>query len=198
MPLAALEIGDVLVSSAEFLYEKRKPTLLPDVADFFVIQGNIDNAVTSDGSSSVVSSLPMYADDSGKLLTGSLVTVSEDGSLDIPAGETYNIDGEAHNHNFDDLVDVVAAGITLDEVIAKADKYQATFVNLDWEGEAAPYTITVLQNAHKLQTVSSVMVIDASKDLVSTGVNIDKDLTEGHTVVLSSMVKFAGKYSFVG
>ena len=74
-------------------------------AEFFVLQGNLNDVILSTGDASVVNALPVYDSENGKLLAPTNVVVGEDGSLNIPAGETYNIDGEAHNHNFNDLTD---------------------------------------------------------------------------------------------
>jgi len=75
--LGTLETADVIVAAID------TPV---DAADFFVLQGNISNAVMFSETTATVDSLPVFSDSTGKNLKGSSTIFDTEGYLDTPVG----------------------------------------------------------------------------------------------------------------
>lgn len=185
--LGELEPGDVIVAAVDGADE---------ASEFFALQANLVNAVTSVSTSVDNKSVPRFDGTSGKIIKGSSVIIEDNGSIDIPAGQTYNVGGSPHNHTFDNLTDVKNAGITLTDVIAKTDVYYAAFTADDWEGSQAPYTIEIPAATHKLSESRAILgqVKNASGEDVVVGVSV----SSSGLVTLKTQIKFAGSVTLVG
>lgn len=184
VPSTHLEVGDVLVAKAN---------AASTAADFFVLQGNITDAITGSSASSVDTAVAIFDGTNARVIKASGVTIDASGNVNIPSGAVYKINGVAHTHALTDLSDNTN-GITFANIEAKTDKYQAAFATTDWQGEAAPYTLTVASATHGLTGVADVMVLDSNSDYAGVAINVSST----DAVVLSSMEKFAGSISIIG
>ena len=182
-PAADLEVGDVLVAKAN---------AASTAADFFVLQGNIDDAVTNSNSVTDLS-VAIFDGTSGRVIKGSSVSIDASGNVNIPTGAVYKINGVAHTHALTDLSDNTN-GITFANIEAKTDKYQNSFATTDWVGDSAPYSITVAASTHGLEGVASVQVLDNDNDIAGVAINV----SSADAVVITSMEKFAGSISIIG
>jgi hypothetical protein len=121
--LGTLEVGDALVARVNDA---------ADPAEFFVLQANLVDAVTSVSVTSTDNALPRFDGTNGKIIQNSLVTIDDNGSMNIPSGQAYLVNG-------------------VDILTANARKYALTFNDsTDWDGVAAPYSIAVLGTTHGL------------------------------------------------
>ena len=196
-----LEVGDVLVASLDGAN---------DGSEFFALQANLTNAVTSDGSLVTANNIPIYSDTTGKAIKDSNVGIDASGNLLLPAGADVLIDGTSILDGVtESLVSVDASGnidlpagteyringVNIIEIAV--DKFTKSFNDTtDWVGASAPYTITILESEHSLGVNDNldVTVLDSTGDQVVVNWNA---ATTG-TVVLSSNAKFAGKVILMG
>ena len=84
-------------------------------------------------------------------------------------------------------------GMWLEPIPASAQKYSLEFIETDWVGEAAPYTITVFARTHALGSTNVLIptIWDADGNNAAwTIVNITVDIYG--TVIFSSPTKFVG------
>ena len=190
--LGHLELGDVVFAAVDGA---------SDDEDFFVLQANITDAITSDGTVSVAGNLPVYDDETGRVLTPTNVAITENGSLNLEAGQKFLVDGEQHKHSFDDLIDVQEAEVDLDSLISAAQeathKKVVEFDNdSDWAGSEAPYAFTISQETHGLAEDNSIMVTvrDTNGAVLETSVTVDQD----GDVTIQSHTKFAGSAILIG
>lgn len=183
-PSAHVEVGDVLVAKAN---------AASTAADFFVLQGNITDAITGSSASSVDTAVAIFDGTNARVIKASGVTIDASGNVNIPSGAVYKINGVAHTHALTDLSDNTN-GITFTNIEAKTDKYQASFTTTDWVGDAAPYSITVASATHGLSGVANVMVLDNNSDYAGVAINV----SSSDAVVINSMEKFAGSISIIG
>jgi len=167
--IGELEVGDVLTATVDGADE---------ASEFFAMQGNITDAVTSASASSTDNTIARFDSITGKVIQASNVSIDDSGSIDLPSGQTYKING----------TDVLASVIS---------KSKQSFNNTtDWVGGAAPYTFTVAAATHALTTddLLQVQVRDDSGNVVETDVEIQAD----GDVVISSNTKFTGSTIIVG
>ena len=183
-PSAHVEVGDVLVAKAN---------AASTAADFFVLQGNITDAITGSSVSSTDTAVAIFDGTNARVIKASGVTIDASGNVNIPSGAVYKINGVAHTHALTDLSDNTN-GITFANIEAKTDKYQASFATTDWVGDAAPYSITVASATHGLTGVANVMVLDSNSDYAGVAINVSAT----DAVVINSMEKFAGSISIIG
>jgi hypothetical protein len=183
-PSAHLEVGDVIVAKAN---------AASAAADFFVLQGNITDAITGSSASSADTAVAIFDGTNARVIKASGVTIDASGNVNIPSGAVYKINGVAHTHALTELSDNTN-GITFANIEAKTDKYQAAFVANDWQGEAAPYSFTVAAATHGLKGVADVMVLDNDNDVAGVAINV----SSADAVVINSMEKFAGSISIIG
>ena len=183
-PSAHVEVGDVLVAKAN---------AASTAADFFVLQGNITDAITGSSVSSTDTAVAIFDGTNARVIKASGVTIDASGNVNIPSGAVYKINGVAHSHDITALSDNTN-GITFANIEAKTDKYQASFATTDWVGDAAPYSITVASATHGLSGVANVMVLDSNYDYAGVAVNV----SSSDAVVINSMEKFAGSISIIG
>jgi hypothetical protein len=183
-PSAHVEVGDVLVAKAN---------AASTAADFFVLQGNITDAITGSSVSSTDTAVAIFDGTNARVIKASGVTIDASGNVNIPSGAVYKINGVAHTHALTDLSDNTN-GITFANIEAKTDKYQASFTTTDWVGDAAPYSITVASATHGLTGVANVMVLDSNSDYAGVAINVSAT----DAVVINSMEKFAGSISIIG
>ena len=183
-PSAHVEVGDVLVAKAN---------AASTAADFFVLQGNITDAITGSSVSSTDTAVAIFDGTNARVIKASGVTIDASGNVNIPSGAVYKINGVAHTHALTDLSDNTN-GITFANIEAKTDKYQASFATTDWVGDSAPYSITVASATHGLSGVANVMVLDSNSDYAGVAINVSAT----DAVVINSMEKFAGSISIIG
>jgi len=145
--LGYLEVGDALVASADAADE---------AAEFFVLQANLTDAVTSSSVSSTDNAIVRMDGENGKIAQTSLATVSDTGSVNIPAGEAYLVNNVS-----------IMTGV--------AHKYAADILVADWVGASAPFTYTISAATHGLGATRDIMVAvqDSNNDVVMTGANVD-------------------------
>jgi hypothetical protein len=100
--LGHLEVGDMVISKVA------DPTT---TSEWFAIQTNITNAVTSNGATTILEAIPVYADTTGKVIKGSGVTIDSSGVIHFPpgggieGGSSYDIDlGSLNDVNLSGLV----------------------------------------------------------------------------------------------
>ena len=166
--LGHLEVGDVLVASTDGA---------PSASDFFVIQGNITDAVTTSSSSSTDNALVRMDGTGGHTVQTSSATLDDSGNMVLPGtikASQVNIDSSGS------AVKVVSS-------------YEATFASTDWTGAAAPYTIAIAKSTHGVDSPKLVEVLDSDGDMAGINVAIASE-----TVTLSTQVKFAGKAIIMG
>ena len=183
-PSTHLEVGDVLVAKAN---------AASTAADFFVLQGNITDAITGSSVSSTDTAVAIFDGTNARVIKASGVTIDASGNVNIPSGAVYKINGVAHTHAITALSDNTN-GITFANIEAKTDKYQADFTTTDWVGDSAPYSITVASATHGLEGVASVQVLDSNYDYAGVAINV----SSSDAVVINSMEKFAGSISIIG
>jgi len=171
--LGLLEVGDVLTAKADEA----------DAAEeFFLFQGNVTDSVTSSAASSTDNALPRFDGESGKVIQASPVTVDDNGSVNIPSGQAYKVDGV-------DIMTTLGAS-------ALAHKFAAAFNDTtDWAGASAPFTRTIAAATHGLGASQDIMVQvrDSSNAVVELDVTTDTD----GLVTLTSNTKFAGRVMLV-
>lgn len=166
--LGHLEVGDVLVASSDGA---------SSASDFFVIQGNITDAVTTSSSSSTDNALVRMDGTGGHTVQTSSATLDDSGNMVLPGtikASQVNIDSSGN------AVKVVSS-------------YEATFASTDWTGAAAPYTIAIAKSTHGVDSPKLVEVLDSDGDMAGINVAIASE-----TVTLSTEVKFAGKAIIMG
>ncbi len=167
--LGHLEVGDALVAGADSASV---------AADFFALQANLTDAVTSASTSSTDNALPRFDGANGKIIQNSLVTIDDAGSVNIPTGQAYLING-------------------VDILTANARKYALTFNDsTDWDGVSAPYSIAVLGTTHNLTASAAVSV--TVRDSSGAEVEVDTTVNSSGDVTLISNAKFAGNAVFIG
>lgn len=167
--LGTLEVGDALIA---------RVNAAADPAEFFALQANLVDAVTSVSATSTDNALPRFDGTNGKIIQNSLVTIDDNGSVNIPAGQAYLVNG-------------------VDILTANARKYALTFNDsTDWDGVAAPYSIAVLGTAHNLTASAAVSV--TVRDSSGAEVEVDTTVNGSGDVTLISNAKFAGSAVFIG
>lgn len=167
--LGTLEVGDALIA---------RVNAAADPAEFFALQANLVDAVTSVSATSTDNALPRFDGTNGKIIQNSLVTIDDNGSVNIPTGQAYLVNG-------------------VDILTANARKYALTFNDsTDWDGESAPYSITVLGTTHTLTASAAVSV--TVRDSSGAEVEVDTTVNGSGDVTLISNVKFAGSAVFIG
>lgn len=62
--------------------------------------GIVDNVGVTGPESSTTDAIPRYVSTDGLSIKNSLVTISDAGVVNIPSGQTYNINGVAHAHDY--------------------------------------------------------------------------------------------------
>jgi len=167
--LGLLEVGDALVASVSGADE---------ASEFFVLQANLTDAVTSDGNPVTANSIPVASGTTGRIIKGSSVTIDASGSVNIPAGQAFKVNN-------------------IDILTANARKYGAAFNGTtDWVGASAPFTITTAAATHALGASADLNVIvkDSSGDVVEVDVNV----SGSGDVIISSNAKFAGRIGIIG
>lgn len=190
--LGHLEIGDALVASVD------NAAL---AADFFVLQANLTDAVTSDGLASVNNAIARFDGTTGRVIKNSGASVTNDGSVNVPAGEGFLVDGVQHKHAFADLTDVQESNVDLETLVATVDSASQRAViafddTTDWVNASAPYTITIDAASHGLSADNSIVAVvrDSAGAVVETGLSI----AANGTVVITSNTKFAGSVAIHG
>ncbi|MDX9776783.1 MAG: hypothetical protein RBT40_12680 [Petrimonas sp.] len=167
--LGHLEVGDALVASIDGA---------DAAAEFFALQANLTDAVTSDGNVSTDNAIARFDGTTGRMIQNSLVTVDDNGSVNIPAGQAYLVNG-------------------IDILTANARKYALTFNDTtDWDGAAAPYSIAVLGTTHNLTASAAVSV--TVRDSSGAEVEVDTTVNGSGDVTLISNAKFAGSAVLIG
>lgn len=166
--LGHLEAGDVLVASADGA---------STAADFFVIQGNITDAVTTSSSSSTDNCLVRMDGTNGHIIQNSNATLDDSGNL-VLAGASQSTQVNITSGN--SAVKVVSS-------------YEHSFLATDWQGAAAPYTIAIAKATHGVDSPKIVEVLDSDGDMAGINVAIASEV-----VTLSAEVKFAGTATIMG
>lgn len=85
----AVEIGDTIVC----LIDSPAGDQSTVGANWTIIQANIDGAVTTKDTIAVPNSIVVEGNSSGKVVKQSVATISSTGTINIPVGQTYNING---------------------------------------------------------------------------------------------------------
>ena len=167
--IGALEVGDLLVAAINGANE---------AAEFFALQANLVDAVTSISTTSVDNAIPRFDGTNGRQIQNSLVTISDTGTMNLPSGQAYQVNGQS-----------IVAGM--------AKKYNAAFNdNTDWTGAAAPFTIVITAATHGLGAIQQLNV--TVKDSTGHAVEVDSDVAVNGNVTLSSNAKFAGFVGLLG
>jgi len=166
--LGHLEIGDALVASED---------IASTAADFFVLQANLTDAVSSSSVSSTDNALARFDGATGRIIQNSGVSVDDSNNVNIPTGAEYRVNG-------------------VNIMTAVAKKYAQGFVVADWVGVSAPYTFTVAAASHGLGSTQD-LVVDI-KDSAGDVTMLDVNVAATGTVVLSSNIKFDGRVVIVG
>lgn len=168
--LGHLEVGDVLVASADGA---------STAADFFVIQGNITDAVTTSSSSSTDNALVRMDGTGGHTVQTSSATLDDSGNMVLPGTI------KASQVNIDDSGNAVKV----------VSSYEASFSTTDFTGAAAPYTVSIAKATHGVDSPKIVQIVDSNGDIACATIAIDPS-TEA--VSISAMVKFAGVATIMG
>jgi len=198
--LGHLEIGDALVAAANGAAL---------AADYFVLQANITDAVTSDGNGSVVNGIPVFDSTLGTTVTDSGATFDPaTGIMNIPAAGEYQINGvnvldgidesyvqvdETGNINLPAGAEYRINGVNvLDAITGVSYKYAAAFNDsTDWVGASAPYTFSVLAATHALGATQDMLI--GVKDSTGQSVEVGELVDASGNVTLTSNAKFAGR-----
>jgi hypothetical protein len=167
--LGKMEVGDVIVASTNGA---------SIAANFFVLQGDITDAVTSSSTSSVDNQVARFDLTTGRVIQTSSATIDDNGSVNIPTGQAYKI------NNVDILTGLIG-------------KYRGAFnATTDWTGASAPFTRTIGSATHGRGASDQLItnVYDSSGNLVSVDINV------GSTgdVLISTNIKFAGHIVIIG
>lgn len=85
-----VEIGDLLLCCVDGTASGTQAVV---GSNWDVVQVNIDGAVTSSSTSSTDNTIARFDLVSGKIIQNSLVTIDDGGSINIPSGQKYKIDG---------------------------------------------------------------------------------------------------------
>lgn len=171
--LGKLEVGDVLVASANYA---------STAADFFVLEGNLTDAVTSATDGDVAGQLARFTDSSGKVIESAGIVVEADGSLDLPEGAEYKIAGE-------NILTNVAA------MFSKAFDDDSAWSG-SGDGTEAPYFMLIAQNEHGLDASKSLAV--CVRDDIGDEVYVATRIYETGEVEIMSNLKFAGSVLITG
>ena len=197
--LGHLEIGDALVAADDGANT---------AAQYFVLQANITDAVTSDGNVSTDMAIARFEGTSGRMIKNSGATIDETGSINIPAGAEYLIDGVNVLEGIDEsYVQVDGSGnINLptgaqyqingvNALAGMAKKYAAAFTTTNWDGTVAPFTLDILPATHGLGATDDIIV--AVRDSLGSTVEVGESFDEG-TVRIISNSKFDGRIILIG
>ena len=167
--VGVLESGDALFAAADDA---------SSASDFFALQNNIVNAVSSNGAASTADTLPIYSDTSGQVLKPSSIAVEADGSVNIPSGASFKVDGT--------------------DISTSVSKTFSAAINdtTDWVGAEAPFTHTIAAATHELGAKADfvVQVRDSDNKVIS----VPAQTAANGNIVLSSLAKFAGRITIVG
>jgi len=198
--LGHLEIGDALVAAANGA---------ADAADYFVLQANLTDAVTSDGNGSVVNGIPVFDSTLGTTVTDSGATFDPaTGIMNIPAAGEYQINGvnvldgidesyvqvdETGNINLPAGAEYRINGVNvLSTLTGAAYKYAAAFNDsTDWVGASAPFTFTVAAATHELGVSQDIII--GVKDSTGQTVEVGELVDASGNVTLTANAKFAGR-----
>ncbi len=199
--LGHLEIGDALVAADDGANT---------AAQYFVLQANITDAVTSDGNASTDMAIARFEGTSGRMIKNSGATIDETGNINIPAGAEFQIDGVNVLDGIDEsYVQVDGSGninlpsgaqYQINGVNALAGmnkKFAASFNDsTDWVGAEAPFTFTVAAATHGLGATQDIVL--SIKDSTGQTVEVGEVIDASGNVVLSSNSKFAGRAVLIG
>ncbi len=163
-----LEVGDALVASANDA---------SDPADYFALQANITDAVTTSVSSSTDNSIVRYSGTDGHVIKGSTATIDASGNLNLPSGANFRVNGTN-----------IMTGV--------AKKYAASFSAGSWVGSSAPYTFSIPALDHGLGATQDLLVNikDNNGDVVEAGINV----SAAGLVVISSNTQIDGRVVLIG
>lgn len=199
--LGHLEVGDALVAADDGA---------STAAQYFVLQANITDAVTSDGNVSTDMAIARFEGTSGRMIKNSGATIDETGSINIPAGAEFKIDGVNVLDGIDEsYVQVDGSGNIniptgaqyqingVDALAGMAKKFVAMFNDsTDWVGAEAPFTFTVNAATHGLGATQDIVL--GIKDSTGQTVEVGEVIDASGNVVLSSNSKFAGRAVLIG
>lgn len=199
--LGHLEVGDALVAADDGANT---------AAQYFVLQANITDAVTSDGNASTDMAIARFEGTSGRMIKNSGATIDETGNINIPAGAEFQIDGVNVLDGIDEsYVQVDGSGnINLpagaqyqidgaNALAGMAKKFAASFNDsTDWVGAEAPFTFTVAAATHGLGATQDIVL--SIKDSTGQTVEVGEVIDASGNVVLSSNSKFAGRAVLIG
>jgi len=199
--LGHLEVGDALVAADDGANT---------AAQYFVLQANITDAVTSDGNASTDMAIARFEGTSGRMIKNSGATIDETGNINIPAGAEFQIDGVNVLDGIDEsYVQVDGSGninipngaqYQINGVNALAGmnkKFAASFNDsTDWVGAEAPFTFTVAAATHGLGATQDIVL--SIKDSTGQTVEVGEVIDASGNVVLSSNSKFAGRAVLIG
>lgn len=199
--LGHLEVGDALVAA---------DAGANTAAQFFALQANITDAVTSDGNASTDMAIARFEGTSGRMIKNSGATIDETGNINIPAGAEFQIDGVNVLDGIDEsYVQVDGSGnINLptgaqyqingtNALAGMAKKFVAMFNDTtDWSGAEAPFTFTITAATHGLGATESIVM--SIKDNVGQTVEVGEIIDATGTVTLSSNSKFSGRAVLIG
>jgi len=199
--LGHLEVGDALVAADDGANT---------AAQYFVLQANITDAVTSDGNASTDMAIARFEGTSGRMIKNSGATIDETGNINIPAGAEFQINGVNVLDGIDEsYVQVDGSGnINLpagaqyqidgaNALAGMAKKFAASFNDsTDWVGAEAPFTFTVAAATHGLGATQDIVL--SIKDSTGQTVEVGEVIDASGNVVLSSNSKFAGRAVLIG
>ena len=167
--LGHLEIGDALMAGTD---------MASIAANFFVLQANLTDSVSSDGQSSVNNAVARFDGVSGRIVKNSPATIDDHGSINIPAGQAFRING-------------------VDILTQNARKFAAAFNNsTDWAGVVAPFSITILSTTHGLGATGDLVV--GVRDINGDAVGVADSISATGLVTVYSNTRFAGRITILG
>lgn len=120
-------------------------TLVPGGADGWEVVGAVDDAV-SGPASATDNAVARFDGTGGKTLQNSGVTIDDNGTVNIPSGQTYNINGSAHTHSYAANAFKTIAVSGQDNIVADAADDTLTIAagtNVTITTNAANDTITI-------------------------------------------------------
>lgn len=167
--LGHLEVGDALVAGVNDAAV---------AADFFVLQANITDAVTSDGNPSTANAIARFSGTTGRIVKNTQVTIDDSNNMNLPSGAEFRVNGA--------------------NILAKNSRRHMGSFNdsTDWAGAAAPFTITVSAAVHGLGANQALEVL--LRDTTGERIIADDSVDGSGNVTISANVKFAGVYSIIG